>query len=177
MSNRIIASFLLIRGVITTGTIGARNSKIQFLLVIEFALQLHADGSHRNHNGAIARQFRSQVHRFAAWSLRRNQYRVNAHAARFLEAQIAELGRTRTSGLGSASDRQIGTRSKQIHPKDAAPGRLQKLNRNLSEQTQTDHRDRVAERDFRRADTVQADRADRTEGSLFVGNFAGNLRR
>ncbi len=53
MSDGIIAAFLLIGGVIAAGTIGARDSKVQFFLVIKFALQFHANGSYRNHDGAI----------------------------------------------------------------------------------------------------------------------------
>ena len=115
MADRIIAPFLLIGSVVAAGTVGARDAKIQFLFVIEFALQLHADGSDGDHNGAIARHFRGQVHGLAAWSLRRDQHRVHAHAARLLEAQIAELTRAGARCFGSAPDREIGALPQQIH--------------------------------------------------------------
>ena len=83
-----------------------------------------------------------------------------------METQIAELSRTRTRGFGAAVKREGSTLAQQVHPEDAATGSLQQLNRDLPEQPKPDHRDRIAERDFRGSNAVETDRAQRTESSL-----------
>ena len=85
MTDRIITAFLLKSGIVASGAIGARNPEIEFLLVIELALKVHADGADGDYDTAIASHLGCEVDRAAARSLSRDQHTVHTVTGRMVE--------------------------------------------------------------------------------------------
>src|SRR5450631_2363116 len=68
VANGIVAPFLLIGCVVTSRTVRARNTEIEFLFVICFALDVHADGTYSDDDRAVASDGAGEIDGIAAGS-------------------------------------------------------------------------------------------------------------
>ncbi len=81
MADGIIASFLLIGSVVAPGPIRTGDAEVEFFLVIEFALNIHAHGSHRDDDCTITGNISREIDRVAAGSFRSDQDCIDAGSA------------------------------------------------------------------------------------------------
>ena len=125
---------------------------------------------------AIASHFSSQIDRRTARCLSCDEHRIYASAASFLETEIAKLIRRDTCPFRAAEDREFDPLSNKISPQYAATGSAQQLHRDLSQQSQSDDRNRVAERDASSADSMQANRAYGPECSFVERDLGASMR-
>ncbi len=107
----IVAAFLFIRSVVAAGSIGARNAEVEFLFVIGPALNLDADGAHGHDDGALAGDCACKIYGLAAGSFRGDENRINAEAARLIDANVTKFrgrGRDRVSAE-MRKEKDLGT--------------------------------------------------------------------
>ena len=90
VTDRIVTPLLLISGIVTTRTVGARDAEVEFLFVIRLSLDVHTDRPHGHDDTAIACDGASQVDGIAAGGFGGDQDTVNACSARTLSAEIAK---------------------------------------------------------------------------------------
>src|SRR5262249_28745251 len=82
--NRIVASFLLVRRIVTARPVGTRNSEIELFLVVALAFQFHAHGAHGDDHSAIARYLRRPVDRFTARGFSGDEHGVHTEPVSLL---------------------------------------------------------------------------------------------
>src|ERR1700683_532087 len=81
VADGIVDAFLLIGCVIPAGSIGARDAKVEFLLVKKSSRDIHRDRSHSDDYGAIARHCSGKIYWVVAGRLRRDEDCVGTVAA------------------------------------------------------------------------------------------------
>src|SRR5207253_8713566 len=154
-------------GVVATGPVGTRDAEIEFLFVIELALNVHAHGADRDNHGTFARNFTSKIDGIAARSLGSNQYRIGAASSRVLEAQVPKFGGGNTGGVSTQAQSQLAPLSDDVHPQNTTTCRFEHLNGKLTQQSKTDHRDKIAQLHISGTNSVQTDGSHRGESGVF----------
>src|ERR1700686_955699 len=61
ITDGIVDAFLFVSSVVTSGTIGARNPKVEFLLVVRPTVEFHTDRTNRHNYSAIPGYFGGQI--------------------------------------------------------------------------------------------------------------------
>jgi hypothetical protein len=129
----VVNSLLLVGRVVPSWAIRPRNPEIQFLLVEEPPLNVHAYRTNGNNYAAITGDFRGEIHQITAGGLGSYEHRVRAAAGRVPHAYFVELRGGGTRGIGTASPRQFHSFTDNIGSDYPAAGCLENLNRKLSE--------------------------------------------
>src|ERR1044071_7335980 len=73
VTDRIIASLLLVSGVVSARAIRARDSEVEFLFVEILSSDVHTNSTDRKDNRALPRNFSGEVNRIAAGCFCSNQ--------------------------------------------------------------------------------------------------------
>src|SRR5207248_6400896 len=133
ITNWVINSFSFVKRVVTTRAIGPRNPKIQFFVVEQSALNIHAHGAYGHNNATVADDFSGEIYQIAAGSVRRNQHRVHATACGMAQAQVMELRGGDTRRVGTTSSPELNSFFDEIGSNDPTTGGLENLNGKLSQ--------------------------------------------
>ena len=140
---RIIASLLFIRTVVSARSVGHRQAELQLFLVIGFARQRHTDRTDDHDPPLLSSDLTGRLHRFVRLGTGGNDDTVDALSLAEGLGCFDQLCRIRHNiraqfcGKFTSGAVEVGTQ----HP---ASGGLEQLHRQLSEQSQPDHSDPVA---------------------------------
>ena len=132
ITDGIVTALLFISGVVPAWTVGSGNAEMEFLFVIELALEVHAYRADRNHHAAIARHLSCEIYRIAVGRFGRNDNGVGALAAGRVDAHFRERRIRIGSAVGAETFREFDASLDNIHSQHSATGCFEYLDGELA---------------------------------------------
>ena len=160
---------VLIFLVITSGPVRARYLKTQLLLIEIIPSHIQSDNTHQHDPSPLTGHLTRLVDHLMALRGGRDQDTIRTDTPRII---LHEPYRIRTSARINSHDSLRGGHIHlllvKIHPDNLTAVRSQQLRRHQTDQSQTDHHDRLAQLRIQQADSLQANRANHREGRLLI---------
>ena len=173
---RIVAPLLLVRRVVTSGTVGARHVELNFLQVHVVPGELHAHRAHDTDAAAVAAEAQRVLRRRRRFRGRRHNRAIHA-APVGKAAHPFQRRRSCNPVIRAQPARQVHAPRVQVDAHHHAALQPHQLRHQLTHQAQPDHRHHVAQFDARRAHRVHRDAAQRGEAGVLARHPFGHPRR
>ena len=166
------AAFLVLR-IVPSGSVRAAEAEVDFLLVVLVARQVHADESRGDDLALLAADFRGDRHRFVALRRGGDEHSVHALSARERHRLLSQILRDKLHP--PALFQPLYSRGARVEADDAAAAGLGHLHGELSEQTESDDADGLAELEVALPETLQGDGRDGRDAGVREADAVRNL--
>ena len=173
----VVEPLLLVGGVIASRAVGARNAKRKLPFVIRRTGNRHADVADDDHSATVPGNLPGQPNGVAALGPGGYEHAIKTQPPRELGTPFC---RTRSAAcvrpVCSQPARQVALGALDVDAGDFAPGSQRYLRDKLSDETETDHGDTVAQGHAREANTLHGDGTDCRVCRVGQVEVVGNAR-